>query len=67
MSDRDQPPSKRIRQPDLAAALFLAVLSGFGIGLFYVLRQLPTRHLSRADMQRLLFYRYLREKGKLES
>lgn len=52
---------------NLNPALGLAILGGCIIGLFILLKQLPSHRLTRADMDRLLFYRYLREKGKLES
>jgi len=51
----------------LNPALGLAILGGLAIGTVILMKSLPTRHLSRSDMERLLFYRYLREKGKLES
>jgi len=59
-SSATQPQSK-------SPALVLAILGGCAIGLFVLLRQLPTHHLSKSDVERLNFYRYLREKGKLES
>jgi hypothetical protein len=52
---------------NLSPALGLAILGGCAIGAFILLKQLPGRHLTKSDVQRLLFYRYLREKGKLES
>ncbi|HZT96899.1 MAG TPA: hypothetical protein VFB34_08690 [Chloroflexota bacterium] len=52
---------------NLNQAWLLAILGGCLIGLAVLLRQLPSHHLSRTDVERLLFYRYLREKGKLES
>lgn len=61
--DDDFQPASR----DLSPALGLAILGGCAIGVFILMKQLSTRQLTKADMQRLLFYRYLREKGKLES
>ena len=55
------------KSPSVSPALGLAILGGFAVGVFLVLRSLPSHNLSRSDMDRLLFYRYLREKGKLES
>lgn len=52
---------------NLNPALGLAILGGCAIGLFILLKQLPSRQLSKSDIDRLHFYRYLREKGKLES
>lgn len=66
MSD-DIEEADQSQQRGLNPALALAVLGGCAVGLFILLKQLPSPHLSRSDMQRLLFYRYLREKGKLES
>jgi hypothetical protein len=51
----------------LNPALGLAIVGGLAIGAFLLLRSLPSHNLSKSDMDRLLFYRYLREKGKLES
>jgi formate/nitrite transporter FocA (FNT family) len=67
MSDSPSQPSQHKRAQNLTPALMLAILGGLFIGLFVLLKQLPTHHLSKSDVQRLLFYRYLREKGKLES
>ena len=67
MFDDQVVPEEVSRPPSLSPALGLAILGGCAIGLFILLKQLPTRHLSKSDMERLLFYRYLREKGKLES
>lgn len=57
----------RSQSLNLNQAWLLAFLGGCVVGLIVLLRQLPSHHLSRSDIQRLLFYRYLREKGKLES
>jgi hypothetical protein len=52
---------------NISPALGLAILGGCAIGVFILLKQLPAHHLTKSDVQRLLFYKYLREKGKLES
>lgn len=68
MMPYDDAEQKRpVHSQSISPALGLAIIGGCAIGLFIMLKQLPSRHLSRSDMQRLLFYRYLREKGKLES
>jgi hypothetical protein len=67
MSDTPSQPSQSNRSPNFTPALMLAILGGLFIGLFVLLKQFPSHHLSKSDIQRLLFYRYLREKGKLES
>jgi hypothetical protein len=67
MSDTPSQPSRPKHSQNLTPALMLAILGGLFIGLFLLLKQLPTHNLSKSDIQRLLFYRYLREKGKLES
>jgi hypothetical protein len=63
--DQDVDMSKR--SGDLHPALGLAILGGFAIGVMLLIRTLPAHTLSKSDMDRLHFYRYLREKGKLES
>ncbi|GEM_PF-6500210 len=62
-SGRAQPKGTQSLNP----ALGLAILGGCALGLLILAKQIPSKHLSRSDVERLLFYRYLREKGKLES
>lgn len=66
MTDELQPDSTEEVQ-SLNPALGLAILGGIAIGVVLLIKTLPAHHLSKSDMDRLHFYRYLREKGKLES
>lgn len=63
----DESPASAEATQGLNPALVLAIIGGFVIGVLILFKQLPTGHLSKKDVDRLLFYRYLREKGKLES
>jgi len=64
----DQQPDAAVDVPKtMNPALGLAILGGFALGMVLLIKTLPTHHLSKSDMDRLHFYRYLREKGKLES
>jgi hypothetical protein len=67
MTDDSPEPRPTVQPQSLNPALGLAILGGCAIGLFILLKQLPTHHLTKSDVDRLRFYRYLREKGKLES
>jgi len=49
----------------LGLALALAAVAAVGIGL--AVQQIMDRRLSTPEMARLKFYRYLRERGRLES
>lgn len=53
------------RSSGLGLALALAALAAVGAGI--AVQQLLDRRLSKPEVQRLKFYRYLREKGRLES
>lgn len=67
MSNEQFKPSAPVQPQSMSPALLLAIMGGFAIGLMILIKQLPTHHLSKSDIDRLHFYRYLREKGKLES
>lgn len=49
----------------LRLAVALAALAAVGVGL--AVQQLRERRLSKPEIARLKFYRYLRERGHLES
>jgi F0F1-type ATP synthase membrane subunit c/vacuolar-type H+-ATPase subunit K len=49
----------------LGLAVALAALAAIGAGL--AIQQIIRRRLSKPEMNRLKFYRYLRERGHLES
>jgi len=49
----------------LALALALAAVAAVGAGIG--IQQILTRRLSKPELARLRFYRYLRERGHLES
>lgn len=53
------------RTPGVGLALALAALAALGAGL--AIQQMLQRRLSRPERARLKFYRYLRERGHLES
>ena len=59
--------STGVKSQGLGPALGLAILGGVAIGAVLLIKAIPARHLTKSDIDRLLFYRYLREKGKLES
>lgn len=63
--DWDQDTTSEARGSGLGLALTLAALAAIGAGIAY--SQLRERHLSKPEMARLKFYRYLRERGHLES
>jgi hypothetical protein len=49
----------------LGLAVALAALAAVGAGI--AIQQIMQRRLSKGEIQRLKFYRYLRERGHLES
>lgn len=49
----------------LGLALVLAALAALGAGI--AIQQILDRRLSKPEVARLRFYRYLRERGRLES
>ncbi|GAC1444102.1 MAG: hypothetical protein NVSMB52_03090 [Chloroflexota bacterium] len=51
--------------PGIALALVLGVVAAVGAGL--LIQQILERRLSKPELMRLRFYRYLREHGHLES
>jgi hypothetical protein len=53
------------RSAGLGVAVALAALAAVGAGL--AIQQILQRRLSRGEIERLKFYRYLRERGHLES
>lgn len=53
------------RPSGLGLALALAALAAVGAGI--AIQQMMDRRLSTPEVARLKFYRYLREKGRLES
>ncbi|MBV9282204.1 MAG: hypothetical protein JOZ41_19150 [Chloroflexi bacterium] len=53
------------RAASLGLALALGALAAVGAGL--AIQQLLQRRLTRPEKARLKFYRYLRERGRLES
>ena len=53
------------RGSGLGLALALAALAAIGAGI--AIQQMMDRRLSAPEMARLKFYRYLHEKGRLES
>jgi hypothetical protein len=53
------------RGSGLPLALALTALAAVGAGL--AIQQILDRRLSKPEVARLKFYRYLREKGRLES
>jgi hypothetical protein len=53
------------RDSGLPLALALTALAAVGAGL--AIQQILDRRLSKPEVARLKFYRYLREKGRLES
>ncbi|MGI8825971.1 MAG: hypothetical protein ACR2JC_10060 [Chloroflexota bacterium] len=53
------------RGPGFGFAIALAAIAAVGAGI--AVQQLLQRRLSKPEMARLRFYRYLRERGHLES
>ena len=67
-SDLDQDPfttEQASSGSNVGLALVLAALAALGTGI--ALQQLLERRLSKPELARLKFYRYLRERGHLES
>lgn len=58
-------PPKTERGSGLGLALALAALAAVGAGI--AIQQLMDRRLTKPEIARLRFYRYLRERGHLES
>ena len=50
---------------NIRVALALGALAALGVGI--AIQQILTRRLSKPEIARLKFYRYLRERGRLES
>jgi hypothetical protein len=67
MSNAVPEPQPPTQSQSINPALGLAILGGCALGLYLLLKQFPAHHLSKKDIDRLHFYKYLREKGKLES
>jgi hypothetical protein len=67
-SDRQQesnPTDQLGRSSGIALAVSLAALAAVGAGI--AIQQVLERRLSKPEVARLRFYRYLRERGRLES
>lgn len=58
-------PTDSDRAATLGITLALVTLAAVGVGL--AVQQIRERKLSKPEVARLKFYRYLREKGHLES
>jgi hypothetical protein len=66
--DREQPSTingRQDRSSSVGLALALAALAAVGAGI--AIQQILERRLSKPEVARLRFYRYLRERGRLES
>ncbi len=63
--DWDHETTSGTRGSALGLAVTLAAFAAIGAGIAY--SQLRERRLSKPEMARLKFYRYLRERGHLES
>jgi hypothetical protein len=64
--DKDSPTTERTTGgSNVGLALALAALAALGAGI--AIQQLLERRLSKPELARLKFYRYLRERGHLES
>ncbi len=63
--DKDAPAEKAERSSTLGIALALAALAAVGAGI--AIQQILNQRLSKPEIARLKFYRYLRERGHLES
>jgi F0F1-type ATP synthase membrane subunit c/vacuolar-type H+-ATPase subunit K len=58
-------PEKEERSSGVGLAIALAALAALGAGI--AIQQFMERRLSKPEVARLRFYRYLRERGRLES
>lgn len=63
--DDHTPTQQSETAPNLGLAFALAALAALGAGI--AIQQLLERRLSKPEIARLKFYRYLRERGILES
>ena len=63
--DNDAPAKGSERSSSLGIALALAALAAVGAGI--AIQQILDQRLSKPEIARLKFYRYLRERGRLES
>jgi hypothetical protein len=59
------PAERSERSSSLGIALALAALAAVGAGI--AIQQILDQRLSKPEIARLKFYRYLRERGRLES
>jgi hypothetical protein len=67
-SDREQRSTttgRQDRSSSVGLAVALAALAAVGAGI--AIQQILERRLSKPEVARLRFYRYLRERGRLES
>ncbi|HCG01008.1 MAG TPA: hypothetical protein DEV93_10750 [Chloroflexi bacterium] len=64
-SGPETPPAGGRPGGGLGVAVLLAALAAIGAGL--AIQQIIQRRLSKPEIARLKFYRYLRERGHLES
>lgn len=65
MDDEQYGREVETRGSGVALALALTALAAVGAGI--AVQQLMSRRLSKPEVARLKFYRYLRQKGRLES
>ncbi len=63
--DESTTPQSSEKSPGVGLAIALAALAAVGAGI--AISALLERRLSKPEIARLKFYRYLREKGHLES
>ena len=64
-SGPETPPASGRQSGGLGVAVLLAALAAIGAGI--AIQQIIQRRLSKPEIARLKFYRYLRERGHLES
>jgi hypothetical protein len=64
-SGPETPPAGGRQSGGLGVAVVLAALAALGAGI--AIQQIIQRRLSKPEIARLKFYRYLRERGHLES
>jgi hypothetical protein len=65
MEENDQTNDPSGRGSGFGLAIALTALAAVGAGI--AIQQILDRRLSKPEVARLKFYRYLREKGRLES